>query len=1115
MLFSFHLLLVSAQVNFNYIPSSKTPPSPRAGHLQCKSLSSNFFVVFGGCSSEMFYNDLWLYSLNTATWTEINSALSNPCPRSYLSGFISMITEKLYIFGGDTELGPQNDFWEFDFINYRWILLTTIDTPSIRFGHAYTSFLKDKIEYFAIFGGKQINEPDNSLILLNIKTLKWEKKPNIGDVPPGNMFGTIVYHKGCIYFTGKTPEINNEAIKTFRYDLDKEIWIDVSSPLESLHPRVFASGIVYNNYFYLFFGYDQTDYVGFDSIIRLDLNSFNSLWEIFIVIPEFQKDSFSLSAFSENVYLFGGYSSYELSIDNKLAFLNLKTKNHSMLSDNYISPDGRYSGTMSVINTNFYLFGGKSSKQLFNDMWIFHSDLLYWESANIAGEIPSARYKHSAYAEGDAIVLWGGIDSQGFKNDLYIFNALTNYWSQLIPSSSVIPRPAKGACIVSRIPKIYIYGGVTSSGYSGELWEFDMGNLSYKLISKSIKRAYHTCELIEDNIYVIFGFQSTDDAFGYVDVFNLTSKIWTRILNTIDYFNIVSGSIQVLLGDTVVTIGGRLWQITGFYDVNIFKNSSYLLHIPQFVYSSNYVYYKSSIYSFGGGSSLGNFVISSLANSQFFSIDLNDICIDNLCIPLCSSGTYQTESSCQECSPGYYSEGKGNKKCLPCPIGTYNQNYGASSSRQCYPCPQNSFSSNPGSAKCYDCSYGSSCPAGSTGPFAKSLTQSTYSIQPPIYSTKNFEKITLVYQVIVGFISLGVFVSVLSIAKIKKYIYMIDFYKDYHNYTVNEPMMIKKTFYGGFYSLILISLVVIVIGISIIQYDQNNIIENKSFVSLLVLEAKAVRFSSSLFYISTSFNDYGDACSYKKICSSSIIIEIYNIKGSSITYSCELSPVKSCIIIIKCSDCTISAGAEVRISASERLSYASSIEVNITSDSSIPDSISSLAYSLNPLPNYVFIGSKPSEFYFTISPSLFTSESSKWESELTGYHISSEIPPNSGSQFLNIELPIASEIKVQIYLEINSSGLLTKRILKQTWINLVSGILGSIFGMQGAVGVVMMLNEEYSKYFSKKKLNKNNIISISKKRKMLALNVFDEDTCKNIEMNSSDTRLLKNKYFLG
>lgn len=102
---------------------------------------------------------------------------------------------------------------------------------------------------------------------------------------------------------------------------------------------------------------------------------------------------------------------------------------------------------------------------------------------------------------------------------------------------------------------------------------------------------------------------------------------------------------------------------------------------------------------------------------------------------------------------------------------------------------------------------------------------------------------------------------ILSVAKIKKYLYIIDFYQDQHNYAIKESMMLKKTAYRGFFTLIFFSFVAIAIGLSIIQYDLNNIIENKSFVPLLVLETQVIKFSASYFHISTSFHGYGDSCS--------------------------------------------------------------------------------------------------------------------------------------------------------------------------------------------------------------------------------------------------------------
>lgn len=89
----------------------------------------------------------------------------------------------------------------------------------------------------------------------------------------------------------------------------------------------------------------------------------------------------------------------------------------------------------------------------------------------------------------------------------------------------------------------------------------------------------------------------------------------------------------------------------------------------------------------------------------------------------CPPGTYSTATDlkCQNCTPGYICYGRTNRKhptdfllhrgelcpkghyCeagssapKPCPIGTYNANFGAGSITECLLCPVNTFNDLPG-----------------------------------------------------------------------------------------------------------------------------------------------------------------------------------------------------------------------------------------------------------------------------------------------------------------------------------------------------------------------------------------------------------------------------------
>lgn len=165
------------------------------------------------------------------------------------------------------------------------------------------------------------------------------------------------------------------------------------------------------------------------------------------------------------------------------------------------------------------------------------------------------------------------------------------------------------------------------------------------------------------------------------------------------------------------------------------------------------------------------------------------------------------------------------------------------------------------------------------------------------------------------------------------------------------------------------------------------------------------------------------------------------MKGSLLQYKCTKVGDYTCSVAIICNNCTLLEEASILITSREKTSYATFLYANVTSDSSIPNEISSIKNKLYPSENYIFIGSEASTFYYTITPSLSTSESSNWPSKRTGYHISSDKPPMKGSQSLIIDLSITCGLKVLIILYKSDTGLVTQRLLKQSILIFISGII--------------------------------------------------------------------------
>ena len=62
------LALVAAEIEIEYIPSMKTPPSKRIFPIVSYSEPEDSLIIFSGFSGKSEENELWKFSINNQTW---------------------------------------------------------------------------------------------------------------------------------------------------------------------------------------------------------------------------------------------------------------------------------------------------------------------------------------------------------------------------------------------------------------------------------------------------------------------------------------------------------------------------------------------------------------------------------------------------------------------------------------------------------------------------------------------------------------------------------------------------------------------------------------------------------------------------------------------------------------------------------------------------------------------------------------------------------------------------------------------------------------------------------------------------------------------------------------
>ena len=329
----------------------------------------------------------------------------------------------------------------------------------------------------------------------------------------------------------------------------------------------------------------------------------------------------------------------------------------------------------------------------------------------------------------------------------------------------------------------------------------------------------------------------------------------------------------------------------------------------------------------------------------------------------CSSAAYG--ENCDFCPEGTYENG--NNVCIPCSPGTSSNNVGLVWFTECDICHYNSYSNNEGSRYCKDCPKGKNCLIGATTPLTQfEFSDNFLSVQPVSYQPQ-IGVVGIIYyalypSVTVAFILL---VVVACSSTLRKKLEKFDKYPDKHNTPINEPVMQRKTYLGGTFTILFYMAALMVIAYGVLQYSINNITENKTLVPLILSESAICSPSLTITY--DLFN-YGDSCTEYVFSKES------GMKYSQkyLNYSLQTNKNgKSCRIEIVYSNLCLNYTSTLLVELSELYSYAAYIEANITTVSSIPDQNSSIYYVITPDdPSTVFKGNAPTTINLLVTPSV-------------------------------------------------------------------------------------------------------------------------------------------------
>lgn len=171
------------------------------------------------------------------------------------------------------------------------------------------------------------------------------------------------------------------------------------------------------------------------------------------------------------------------------------------------------------------------------------------------GTPPEPRYEPKAVKFGDSLFMFGGDTKEVLLNDMWKFNLTSNTWSQVIYTGTEIPQERSGHTMFVNQGRIYLYGGRTQLGLSGETWKFNLEQETWERlkIESPPFRAWPGIAYTDEKAWILGGSSS-----NYVtnELYEFSGEKWTKLGSKGDVPSEVERCDLVYWNNKLITWGG-------------------------------------------------------------------------------------------------------------------------------------------------------------------------------------------------------------------------------------------------------------------------------------------------------------------------------------------------------------------------------------------------------------------------------------------------------------------------------------------------------------------------------------------------------------------------------
>lgn len=314
------------------------------------------------------------------------------------------------------------------------------------------------------------------------QNLEWKPiSPAQGVTPQARRNGVAIYdpvdHR-LIIFGG--AGFNGLLNDTWAFDLDTLVWTQLNTTGSAPDPRL---------------GHDAVyDPVGQQMVVwagQQGSRFFNDTWTLNLRTLEWRNVS---PAAGRPKARYGSASVYDPLERSLVQFAGFTeegrrfqdTQSFDIASQNWlnITPDGAKPGIRCLLTgaldrngRRMIIYGGQRNGPL-DDLWAYDLGSRSWTELTPASR-PAGRFFASSFVNREGhFVIFGGSTANGNSNETHAFNFQTNQWSQLEIAGAPSGRNGMMSAYIEGEDRFLIFGGVSNSGLTDEVWELKNNNVA-------------------------------------------------------------------------------------------------------------------------------------------------------------------------------------------------------------------------------------------------------------------------------------------------------------------------------------------------------------------------------------------------------------------------------------------------------------------------------------------------------------------------------------------------------------------------------------------------------------------------------------------------------------